>query len=433
MTINFPHEVGTLDGKVTVSDVSAIGDSYTNAVNLLQASLNGIALNGSSFTSGINPVTGNDYVTDLQNSINILKQLFENGEVITNASGETKTVYMTQSMADNLNLLLQTLQLAGYPLNNGVPLILTSGAPGDGFADDYTLRTFVGLTKGLNMLQGLFDYNKNLPTTNRSIQAMIELDYVKTGNDMLADQLAGLQTALDSTKKVIDLLTTIQNLHNKISTKEKAGIEAATGFNFKFKPNETAVQFNARYKAAMSAYFGTGIYLDASSDAITLSGYISTLKGLRDARLDIIDQIAVLSALGATSDPASVGAKLKLVLSDIDTYIKDINGNVLSTNTSFGPQGMFAIDINLVRGMMDWLFDNSGDPSISLALFDKGLAGDIQTHITSAITTAESFNDTKKQDVQKFLFVFEEFYKSASAILQSITQIIQKIAQNTAR
>ena len=41
--------------------------------------------------------------------------------------------------------------------------------------------------------------------------------------------------------------------------------------------------------------------------------------------------------------------------------------------------------------------------------------------------------DVQKEDVRNFLFVFEEFYKSASAILQRISQMIEKMAQNISR
>jgi hypothetical protein len=60
-------------------------------------------------------------------------------------------------------------------------------------------------------------------------------------------------------------------------------------------------------------------------------------------------------------------------------------------------------------------------------------AGKIQTDLTAAITAAESLNDSQKESVRNYMFIFEEYYKSASAILNTLNQIIQKMAQNAGR
>jgi hypothetical protein len=46
-----------------------------------------------------------------------------------------------------------------------------------------------------------------------------------------------------------------------------------------------------------------------------------------------------------------------------------------------------------------------------------------------AITSAQGLNDTQTEQVRQYMFIFEEYYKSASALLNAITQIIQKFAQ----
>ena len=61
------------------------------------------------------------------------------------------------------------------------------------------------------------------------------------------------------------------------------------------------------------------------------------------------------------------------------------------------------------------------------------VANSIQNNITSAITAGEALNDTKKEELRRFLFIFEEYYKSAAAILNKITQLIERLAQGIAR
>jgi len=62
-----------------------------------------------------------------------------------------------------------------------------------------------------------------------------------------------------------------------------------------------------------------------------------------------------------------------------------------------------------------------------------GNAGDIQRNLTSAITAGQNLNDTQKEEVRRYLFVFEEYYKSAADILSKITQIVEKMAQGISR
>ena len=56
-------------------------------------------------------------------------------------------------------------------------------------------------------------------------------------------------------------------------------------------------------------------------------------------------------------------------------------------------------------------------------------AGLYQQNLTFAITAAESLNDSDKEKVRRFMFIFEEYYKSAAGILRQVHEIIAKMAQ----
>lgn len=73
-----------------------------------------------------------------------------------------------------------------------------------------------------------------------------------------------------------------------------------------------------------------------------------------------------------------------------------------------------------------WILDD-------LANTSSAFSGKIQENLGFAITAAESLNDQQKEETRRFLFLFEEFYKSASAILTKLTQLIEKMAQNINR
>ena len=75
--------------------------------------------------------------------------------------------------------------------------------------------------------------------------------------------------------------------------------------------------------------------------------------------------------------------------------------------------------------MEKWVVDNYNVHGSGAA----GSAGSLQNNLTFAITAAQSLNDTQKEKVRRFLFIFQEYYQSASAILSKLSQIISQIAQ----
>lgn len=79
----------------------------------------------------------------------------------------------------------------------------------------------------------------------------------------------------------------------------------------------------------------------------------------------------------------------------------------------------------LNTAIISWLKDNYGS--------SNNRAGAIQTDISQAINSAQSLNTTQQEKVKRYLFVFEEFYKSASAVLTAINQIITHMASNINR
>lgn len=62
-----------------------------------------------------------------------------------------------------------------------------------------------------------------------------------------------------------------------------------------------------------------------------------------------------------------------------------------------------------------------------------GADGDKQRHLSNAITSSESFNDTQREELRRVMFTFEEFYKSATSLLSRMTQLIEKMAGAIAR
>lgn len=235
-----------------------------------------------------------------------------------------------------------------------------------------------------------------------NLQALIELSYVKTANETLAFNMASLNDALTTTKDVMDTLAGLQGLHNTIS------VEGKPPFDFNYLTGS-----GADYQDAAKAYFGTSLdpsfSLAAGTSAqIQFSSDIAKLKAKLSAQIPLLSATTPTLPLnqGGGEDPNSLLAKIRAVL-------KDLNDN----------------DITTYEGQKSWVEDKYP----ALTGTDSTTAGLVQQRLTFAVTAGQSLNDTQKETVRRYLFLFEEYYKSASAVLQKISQLIEKMGQSIAR
>lgn len=253
----------------------------------------------------------------------------------------------------------------------------------------------------------------------RGLQSIIEIDYVQTGNQIISKNMAQLKSALNTTQQILDNLAELQNLHNQITTKSSA-------FNFNYgdgRGKDGPSAWSPGYQQAASAFYNKPITpVILPSIAPGSSGFVSAYKKLVNIRTQLTEQLKTLSAITSASDRSnttSLYSRLTQVLTDLNTTFS-VNGQpVLSTT----PPGLAS------AGFRKWMLDNYSAFNSS----DANAAGKFQQNITFAITASENLNDTQKETVRNYLYIFEEYYKSASAALQAISQIIQKMAQNIAR
>ncbi|KAF3362287.1 Uncharacterized protein PHSC3_001116 [Chlamydiales bacterium STE3] len=400
---------------------------YNNILALYNVYNKGVTYsNGSTTPDPIDPnrLTQADVDAVVQALAN-LKNLAENGAVLNNTPDSTKQYYLTKTMVTNLDLLLRSFNAVGVAdpsqtmtlddLNRWKDVSVLTPVIGD------TLRA------ASNELEG-----------NRSIQALIELIYVKAGSDLIGEKLGSLDSALNLTNDVLTTLGNIQSLKNQITVYDRGSIP----FNYNGRPpnpgSASAGDYRDDYGNAASTHFGapviptvpsTLIVYDASRNPIGLTAAgLSAFNKLYLLRQSVMNQIARVSAQSSTAEinnPQSLLSKLKQIQSDFDSLFArlstDPNSPIPVDSTFTGQQKASA----LTRWIMDNYDKRTGT--------DATLGGAAQQNITLAITSAQSLNDTQKEEVRRFLFVFEEYYKSASAMLQAITQIVQKMAQGISK
>jgi hypothetical protein len=253
-------------------------------------------------------------------------------------------------------------------------------------------------------------------SADHSLQAYIELVYIRAANEVMTDKMLELENGMMTTKSVMDSLTQIQQLKNLISVKSKGAFDSTT---YKLSPPSGSpfsglIQtpgLYSQYATAASAFFGTPVSVSISYAALSGTQDYAEFKKLMSALLaKITTEIAQLSAItkplsGGGEDSNSLLAKMRIVLAD-------------AANTT-------ASEANAIA----WVTDLYNETSST----DTTDAGKLQQHITDAITAGQALNSTQTEDLRSFMYLYEEYYKSASAILTAITQIIQKMADGIAR
>lgn len=265
-------------------------------------------------------------------------------------------------------------------------------------------------------------YPRDTSTSSaHSLQAFTELVYVQAANDLLYGSLQSLQNALSTTAQTVDVLTEVQGLHNAVRTIPKGSFTSATGFSY----STGYVNYSEVYISAASSFFGTPVDIGFDFSNFASAGADVDLK-VQDwatrflaAKTEIMN--VIIPSLSATTprlsngaeDPNSLLVAMRKVLNDMP-------------NITFDVDGAHGLGGSTFANMLLWIRDNYAEKN-------SPSTGAIQLRITRAITAAESLNTQQTASVRNYLNLYEEYYKSASAVLQQITQIIQTMAQNISR
>ncbi len=385
-------------------------------------------------------VTGTDASTSFSaadhdaivNAIKALRNLAQNGlernVVLGNPNSPTERFFLTTEMANNLDLVLRSLKIAG---------ITTPPAALNGVDKKNAVINWIDLA-GFGVAE-ILQSAVSAGINNRSIQSLLELEYVKTGNDVIFTALTNLEEALGITKEVLETLEQVQALRNQVALQSLPTLSAFLEENFpQLLPQGSGLPvvdgdlWVTQYSAALADYVKL-VVPSYTGDPNQLAFSIFDLRAKLNSQLLRLEQVS-------PENTRSVEGTLAFNINEI---IKAISLVFTSRTIVSGGTSLVFHDINsppsaLRRAAINFLLVNTGEEQLLSATFQslrEELNADfnLENSISTAITSAESLNDTQKQDVRRFLFVFEEFYKSASAVLTKMSQIIDKFAQNIAR
>lgn len=283
------------------------------------------------------------------------------------------------------------------------------------------------------------------------LKGLLDMVYIRIGNEVMADNLAKLEGALSATNGSLTALTNLQNLQNQIGVGVKssipftfgASVQTITyttaniltitsaqllGVSVTYTKNGTVIGVSSRtiddinsyisgynlvasaYYQPINPYFAVTVPGASSAVAITaltsagltpamLSAYNYFRSNILSSKVVISGLISSLTPITSSTDPTTLLAKLKIVYSHLPS-------------DNFSSMRAWALDSYTAHG--------------SSSIVKQGA---LQQEVTDAITSGESLNNSQEAAVRNYMFIFQEYYTSASSVLQSLNQAITDIGR----
>lgn len=365
--------------------------------------------------------------------------------------------YLLTTMGQNLELVIKSLSTVG---------ITASSSLGISDADKIMLMENWQSLAGYGIEQILIDAITSASTATRSLQSMVELEYVKQGNDLIYGQLGSLESALETTNGILETLDTIEGISNQIKVSSKGNYKFPPSTNADLPPdswlkirndddstdsikaaydidsananNYMASHPGVSFNSAFAQFFTFAAFVaDAANGSLTkftqfyrisasiqFSQVFPTANPTSTAANELIQaKNTLMQQLVALEGQA--GQATRSVVNSLAYFIYNVALDISAAFTAVG------YDPNqLQQAVSNWIVDNMDQKA---GTTESDSAGDIQERIKQAITSAESLNDSQKQEVQRYMFIFEQFYKSSSAVLTKVSQMIERMAQGISR
>ena len=458
MTTNTNYIIG-------VGNVPANRAEYTtgSVQQIFQANI-GIMLQ--IFNKPSTSLTSADY-DSLIASLNNLRQLAVNGQIDPIAG---VPFYLTSDMAIGLNLVTQSLQAAGIP-----PAVApATSAQKITLVEGWQSLSSFGVA---GLLQDALIYSSG---STRTLQSLLQLEYVGAGNNYLSDHMVNLANALSTTQSILNSLGVVQNVSNEIAVQAvgdlnfppvvDAGFWTATGGYTTLAKNlankvgqlnallnnipQPANTFVGALQAEVQAAGPNGS-IDAQSGAAAIirnnanqnpgeyeafyrifaSAHFTQLipvanpnstaaTDLLAAKQQLMQQVLALETQNpqqTRTTPGSLAYFVYQVALSISSSFSSIN-----TASLTGP----ALQAAYLSAVSQWILDNQDQPQGSVGANN---AGAIQNKISQAVSAAQSLNNQQQANVNLVQFTYQQFVQSASDALNKITSIIESIANALGR
>lgn len=319
------------------------------------------------------------------------------------------------------------------------------------------------------------------------LAGLVQLVYVRIGNEVMAQALGALETALSATQSSLGVLTDLQGLHNQIGVGAMSALPSAfyTALNgtytySTFPTTITNVITTPPYQVLTTTdVLQFPILTTLTNSTVTLTQNNTSATFITSIVVNSHDSyIKAYNILGSAFygkpiDPyfaiTAPGAATAIPITAITSaqFLATASPSAKAAFASFVKQ--LASDkaqisglIATLSGITPKLPNGSADPTTLLAKLrvvyselpsgsnnfsfastrawildsynvhgSSGVvqAGLLQQNITNAITAGESLNSSQNSSVRNYMFIFEQYYQSAASVMSILNQTMGDIAR----
>lgn len=347
------------------------------------------------------------------------------------------TTTMNRYMAEYVDRLIRTFRSAGWdPIADSAAGGAAALAAIQANPTIYQVAQYINLAlSAANQAILLSDAS----TQSQSLQQLLMVDYISRGNELLYSQMQDLQTAIDLNQNTLAYLNSLQDLMNQkdpqqflmqlqiLSTTTPSSLASGKYTDFENQSfNQQLGTVSKFTQGQITSYINTIQSLGLTGDVIasvTPEQYQQMIGTVSGSFLDLSTLQGMSASFNATNNGVNT------ILNNLSFLI-----NTLS-NVSGGSATSLITALKTIQTDFQTLSDQKIETAVTNWVQDTGInrEGDYQRHLNDAIVASQSLNDTKREELRRVMFIFEEFYKSATSMLSRITQLIEKMAGAIAR
>ncbi len=362
---------------------------------------------------------------------------YDDSTLPANPGPEVVTTTMNRYMAEYVDRIIRTFRSAGWdPIADtaaagtaAVQAVLTNPSI-------YQVASYI--TQALNAAsQAILAGDSS--TQSKSLQQLLMVDYISRGNELLYSQMKDLQTAIDLNQNSLSYLNSLQDLMNQKDPQQfimqlqllSTTSPSSLGLDqySKFETDSFNQQLGTVSKFTQNqirSYINTIQSLNLTQDVlstVTPEQYQNMVGTVSGAFLDLSTVQDMTAAFNAQNNG------ITMIITNLDFLINQL------TNAAGGSATRLIQSLQTIRTDFATLRDQGITTAVVNWVQDVGVnrEGDYQRHLNDAIVASQSLNDSKREELRRVMFVFEEFYKSATAMLSRITQLIERMATSINR
>lgn len=346
-------------------------------------------------------------------------------------SGVTSlTTTMDQYMAQGLDKLIRSLRAAGWdPIadpTGGTAAAALAQITAPATSSIYGIASVVQKAIAASALAHVI--GSAALTDSMSIQQVLMVDYVSRGNEILFAEMQKLKDAIDLNQSALSYLNSLQDLMNqKDPQKFIMQLQLLNGVNV--NPQNPQGVFDTFEKQTYDQSLGTLTRIGNETPA-GLQAYFNNLATGATIPTDAQLATGAFDDL-STATTVIAGYSAAQIIANLNYLTTQIGGQAANAASSGG----LIQALNKIKS--DFTSLQSSDPANVFKNWiqdtQAGDAGAFQRNLSNGIVSSQSFNDTQREKLREVMFVFEEFYKSATGLLSRLTQLLEKMADGIAR